>query len=302
MGQTSSSSKQRGILLSIVIPSYNRPDSLRNCLQSIVDLTGLDGTVETIVVNDGSAVAYEDSVQPYRSKLNLIYLEQSNAGPASARNHGARHAAGGFLVFLDDDCTLPSAWLQEVKCTIDPDAVFGGHTVNRLEDNVYSQASQVLIDYLYAYYNHDHDHGVFLTSNNLIIPKHIYDTLGGFDLAFSDAAAEDRDLCDRLLHHGYPIKYRPNIVVHHYHGLHLKGYFQQHFRYGYSALLYHQKRMQRDMERPSIEPLRFYRNLLLFPYRTKSPRAFTISMLTLISQMANALGFWKAKYSVSAAR
>lgn len=298
----SSSSKKEGVLLSIIIPSYNRPDSLGNCLQSIADLTGVNDNVQTIVVNDGSAAAYEDSIHAYRSKLDLIYIEQSNEGPASARNHGAMHAGGAFLVFLDDDCTLPSGWLQEVQCAIDDHSVFGGHTVNCLERNVYSQASQVLVDYLYTYYNRDHENGVFLTSNNLIIPKHIYDALGGFDLAFSDAAAEDRDLCDRLLHHGYPIKYRPKIVVRHYHGLRLKSYFRQHFKYGYSAHLYHQKRRQRNMKRPSIEPLSFYRNLILFPYRIKSPRAFTISALTLVSQMANVLGFWKAKYPLSPAR
>jgi GT2 family glycosyltransferase len=265
-------------------------------LQSIVELKGLDDKVQTLVVNDGSTTPYDSIVDEFKSKLKFCYLEQSNQGPASARNNGAGHAEGNYIVFLDDDCTLPPDWLQEVRSTLSQAYVVGGHTINGLPDNVYSQASQVLIDYLYGYYNADPEHAKFITSNNLIIPRPIYDRLEGFDLEFTDAAAEDRDFCDRLVYYKYIIKYRPQVVIHHHHQMNLKSYWRQHFRYGYSAHLYQQKRRQRSKERQALEPLRFYINLLLFPHRTKTSRAWTISVLFVINQIANALGFWTAHY------
>jgi GT2 family glycosyltransferase len=286
-------------LFSIIIPTFNRPERLRSCLQSISDIEHAHDAIQTIVVNDGSRLPYDEFIESFHEKMELVYLKQKNRGPAAARNHGANHATGNFLVFLDDDCTLPSEWLHEAQARIHSDCIIGGRTMNCLTDNLFSQASQVLIDYLYKYYNNDSEDTKFLTSNNMIIPRDIFDKLGGFDLDFSDAAAEDRDFCDRLLHSGYQIKHRPEIVIHHYHEMRLSSYIRQHFKYGYSAQLYHKKRANRICARMRIEPPGFYVKLLLFPLHERLPKALTISLLLLIGQAANALGFWKAKLMAS---
>lgn len=281
-------------LISIIIPTYNRPSRLRACLQSICDLR--EGhSIQTIVVNDGSTVPYDLAVKIFRSTLNLIYLEQTNQGPAAARNLGGIHATGRYLVFLDDDCTLPADWFQEVRPRIHIDRVIGGRTMNLLCDNTFSQASQVLIDYLYTHYNHDRENATFFTSNNMIIPKHIFDKLVGFDLDFSDAAAEDRDLCDRLLHSGFQMLYRPEIVIYHHHQMTLSNYIRQHYKYGYHAWLYHKKRTLRGYDAMRVEPVLFYTKLIAFPYARKLPNAWALSVLLLVSQIANTLGFMKAK-------
>ncbi len=288
--------QQQQHLLSIIIPTFNRPERLRQCLQSILDLDNGNHQIQTIVVNDGSTQSYESVVNLFHDKLTLIYLDQENQGPASARNHGANHATGDFLVFLDDDCALTPDWFKKVQENIDSNFVTGGHTINCLTKNLFSQASQVLIDYLYQYYNNDPDNGTFITSNNLIIPKHLYDKLGGFDLDFSDAAAEDRDFCDRLVHSKYPIKYRPDITIHHYHHMSLSSYLRQHYRYGYSAYLYHKKRAARYSATLRMEPPAFYSRLLLFPFRHRLSKAILISLLLFFSQGSNAIGYWHAKY------
>lgn len=285
--------------LSIIIPSYNRPQRLATCLQSLCDLRGDFQCFEVAVVNDGSTVPYDETIAAFAGRLNLIYLQQENRGPAAARNHGARETSGEYIVFLDDDCALPPDWLKQVQAHAEQDAIVGGCTVNRLVDNVFSQASQVLIDYLYSYYNRDRDRGTFLTSNNMILPRRLFESIQGFDLDFSDAAAEDRDFCARLLHAGFAIKYRPAIKIHHYHHMQLGGYWRQHYRYGYSAQLYHRKRAQRDETKIRIEPAGFYWDLLCFPWRQKLPRAIRLSLLLFLSQVANALGFWQAKLSGS---
>src|SRR3990172_7747823 len=93
------------------------------------------------------------------SRIDATCVRQRNAGPASARNTGAAQARGEFLAFTDDDCRPAPDWLRglALRLTQSPDCVIGGRTTNALPDNPYSSASQLLIDYLYSYYNADPD-------------------------------------------------------------------------------------------------------------------------------------------------
>lgn len=93
-------------------------------------------------------------VAPFRGRMTVRLIEQTNAGPAHARNTGARHASGAVLAFTDDDCTPRPDWLSTLhaRARQNPEQLVGGHTVNALPDNVYATASQLLIDYLYAYH------------------------------------------------------------------------------------------------------------------------------------------------------
>lgn len=115
---------------SIIIPTYNYAHFLPRAIDSCLGQSGDDW--EIIVVDDGStddtaAVAARYSVQP---AVRLRYLSQSNQGAAAARNHGARVAAGQYLLFLDaDDALLPDALAQFRECLARLPAVefvFGG--------------------------------------------------------------------------------------------------------------------------------------------------------------------------------
>src|SRR3990167_10037316 len=55
---------------------------------------------EVIVVNDGGSPV---EIPPETKDYNFIYLEKENAGPAAARNFGAKHAIGDALLFVGDD-------------------------------------------------------------------------------------------------------------------------------------------------------------------------------------------------------
>ena len=84
---------------SIVIPTYNRPDRLETCLESLFQLEYPFNRFEVIVVDNGSPVALKPVVEPFRGPLDLRFHRQENAGPAAARNARARQAQGTFLVF-----------------------------------------------------------------------------------------------------------------------------------------------------------------------------------------------------------
>ncbi|MBD3377911.1 glycosyltransferase [candidate division KSB1 bacterium] len=258
----------KNFLFSFIIPTFNRPFALNRALQSIAEQKEQEEKIELIVVNDGGTDIYNDIITKYTDQILIIYRYQKNQRPARARNNGARLSHGKYLVFLDDDCSLSSDWVKFAKNRIRPDRLIGGKTVNCIPENIYAQASQDLIDYLYTYYNREYQNSEFITSNNMIIPKAMFKALNGFDTDFTDAAAEDRDFCDRVKYAGYEIYYAPDIIICHWHQMNFIHFFTQHFKYGFRAKLFHEKRSLRNDTQFKVEPPSFYVHLIFFPLKT----------------------------------
>ena len=87
---------------SVIIPTYNRAQELRRCLNSLTCQTAKD--FEVIVCDDGSTDNTEETVREFSGKLDIKYLKSSNfGGPARPRNLGLRIAKGKFVAFLDAD-------------------------------------------------------------------------------------------------------------------------------------------------------------------------------------------------------
>lgn len=295
---TQSSKQQEPLYFSIVIPTYNRPERLENCLKAIAQLDYPRDRFEVVIVDDGSLTPMASIAEPFRNLLNLTVIRQSNAGPAKARNTGAAKATGQFLVFTDDDCTPAPNWLKnlEVRFSTTPDCLIGGRTLNALPDNLYSTASQVLIDYLYGFYNTDLEQSSFFASNNFAMPAGRFQTLNGFDTSFPLAAGEDREFCDRWLHHGDRMVYAPDAQVYHAHRLTLKTFWRQHFNYGRGAFCFHQVRAQRTQDRVRVEPISFYFNLLTYPFlHPSSQPPILLAVLLFLSQVANVAGFFRER-------
>lgn len=290
-------------LFSIIIPTYNRPERLSNCLESLTQLDYPRADFEVVVVDDGSKMSLEPFVAAVKDKLNLTFVRQTNAGPASARNTGAFKAQGKYLVFTDDDCTPASDWLSKLAARFStaPSSMIGGHTINALKENVYSIASQTLIDYLYEYYNNNSVQPNFFASNNIALPAETFRLLGGFDTSFPLAAAEDREFCDRWLYKGYKMVYAPEVQVYHTHELTLRKLWRQHFNYGRGAFCYHKIRSNRINQPMKVEPLSFYLDLLTYPVsRLSNKIGVLVTALIFISQVANVAGFfWERSHSPS---
>jgi len=279
---------------SIIIPTYERNKQLESCIRSIIDLKYPKDRFEVIVVNDGGEEPVRPVLSPYFEKLDLRLLIQENAGPASARNLGAESANGEYFAFLDDDCAPDPNWLGRlaVRASQSRGNAVGGLTVNSLIKNPYSSVSQMIVDYLYGYYNLNWKNAKFLTSNNLVVPEAGFDSVGGFDTSMPLAGGEDREFCSRWIAQGFPMTFAPEAVVYHYHDLNMLSFWRQHFNYGRGSAMCSRRGMQEIGKERRVKSLSFYLNLLLHPLcASKHGRALSLLLLMIVSQWATGMGF-----------
>ena len=287
---------------SVIVPTYNRPDKLRNCLNALTKLEYPIDRFEVVIVDDGSSESVEPVADLFRQRFSLFLDKQPNAGPAAARNRGASHSKGEYLVYTDDDCTPDSKWLLAFakRFASFPDHLIGGLMINLISENVYSEASQQLISYLYDYYNGGLGRNPFFASSNLALPARLFHEVGGFNTNFPLAAGEDREFCDRWLFHGHQMTYAPEAVAFHSHALTFRRFCRQHYNYGRGAFRFHQIHAQRNAKHIELEPFSFYYNLLRYPFsKAKTIPAMMLALLMVLSQAANAAGFFFEKLSPS---
>lgn len=281
-------------LFSVIVPSRARPKPLAACLEALARQDLFADRFEVIVVDDGSDPPLEPLVGgAARGELQVRWLRQANAGPASARNAGAAAARGELLAFTDDDCMPSPGWLTALAARLDGNSqtAVGGRTVNSLTDNAYAAAGQLLVDYLYATLNSDPERAQFLASNNLAVPTERFRSLGGFDTRFTRAAGEDRELCARWLRRGHSLLYAPEAVVSHSHELTLASFVRQQVEYGRGAALFRAICRESGQRRVGLQPLSYYFDLLSYPlHRQGARRGARLAALLAIAQAAVATG------------
>lgn len=272
--------------VSIVIPTYNRKQSLVRCLQAIFDL---DYPVhEVIVVDDGGDMLLDSVACDYP----IVFVRQANAGPASARNRGIEIATGDYVAFVDDD-TFPSTdWLRLLveHAYKHPTVMVGGYTQNNLSNNPYAIASQLIIDLSYEHYGTSQPLS-FFTSNNMLVPTKTIRKLGGFDEAMR--CSEDRELCLRWKQAGYSLIYVPEAIMYHAHELTFLGFLRQHYCYGKGAYQF-RTRLSCYSSKNTISPNLLFNiwGWLSYPVRhLRGWMALYVTWLFILWQIANLLGF-----------
>lgn len=97
-------------LISVIVPIYNTRPYLRECIDSILNQTGVN--LEIVLVNDGSEDGCGDICHEYADHYadKVIVMDTDRRGPSASRNTGLRLAHGEFIVFCDsDDVMLENA-------------------------------------------------------------------------------------------------------------------------------------------------------------------------------------------------
>ena len=85
---------------SVIIPAWNQWEYTRNCLNTIIETTPLEG-VEVIVVDNGSSDETKTELKTFSSKINTLKIirNEENLGFAKACNQGGNSASGEYLIF-----------------------------------------------------------------------------------------------------------------------------------------------------------------------------------------------------------
>ncbi len=213
---------------SIIIPVYNRPDEVGELLESIASQPRPD--VEVIVVEDGSTVDCKEVVAKFENRLQISYLVKENGGPAMARNFGAQHASGEWLLILDSDVVLPPNYFEAVDSGIENEQcdAFGGP--DRAADN-FTPVQKAISYAMTSFFTTGGIRGgkkkmdkFYPRSYNMGIRSEVYEKLGGFSrMRFG----EDIDFSYRIVENGYKAVLIPKAWVWHKRRTDFRKFFKQ---------------------------------------------------------------------------
>lgn len=232
---------------SVLIPSYQRRDTLARVLDAYERQTPHDLLFEVVVVDDGSRDGTADmlAARPRSPRFPLRFVRQTNGGPAKARNRALQMARGEIILFTGDDIEPADDLLHQhleghrrladVHC-----AVLG---LTRWHPEAETTATMRHIDGVgaqqFSYHfmrdgaEYDFRH---LYTSNVSLYRHLLDKEPDyFSTDFPAAAFEDAELGFRLAGHGLRIVYRVDAVAYHHHHYEAPGFFQRQKRCGEMA-------------------------------------------------------------------
>ncbi len=214
--------------LSIIIPTCNRLEKLKNCLESIERQSLSRDAFEIVIVDDGSTddtpAFLEELVKSHPSGVQVF--SQTNRGPATARNNGISHARGEVIwitgddYFLETDCLRQHLNWQEEKYPGENTVVFGyatWHPDLEITDIMHWVENGGLQFY---YHKIEHDTEIsfynFITCN-ISFKKSFFEKHGPFDENYQYAMGEDTDLGIRFAKGGMQFRYNAQAIVYHDH-------------------------------------------------------------------------------------
>jgi O-antigen biosynthesis protein len=215
-------------MITVIIPVYGQIDYTLRCLASI-EANPAQVAFEVIVVDDCSP----DNSAEMLSRVNGIRLIRNgkNQGFIRSCNAGARAAQGEYLYFLNNDTEVTPGWIDELVRTFEefPGTGFAGSKLvypdGRLQEAggiVWQDGSAWNFgrcqDPQLPIYNYAREVD-YCSGASIMVPKVLFDELGGFDEHYLPAYCEDCDLALKIRDKGYRVIYQPLSTVIHFEGV-----------------------------------------------------------------------------------
>jgi GT2 family glycosyltransferase len=190
------------IRISVIVPAYDNAGQLSQCLAALRAIAEAD--TELIVVDDAS---HDDISAPALAAGARVLRLARNSGPAAARNHGARHARGQILFFVDADVVVAEDALGRIRMLLDRHAelaaVFGSYDSRPAAPGLVSQYRNLL--HHYTHQTGKAEAATFWAGCGAV-RRPAFEHVGGFDeRRYPRPSIEDIELGYRLHRSGYRI-------------------------------------------------------------------------------------------------
>jgi cellulose synthase/poly-beta-1,6-N-acetylglucosamine synthase-like glycosyltransferase len=257
--------------ISVLIPSRERPERLRRCVESILAADYPAGRVHVIVVDNAPrTTATRDLVTELsaRSSGAVTYVREDAPGSASARNRGLNSVQTELVAMTDDDVVVDRHWLSAVARAFaaHPEAgavsgllwpaeletqpqlwfeQYGGFS-RGFEQRVFDLGeNRPPGEPLYPW-----NAGLFGTGNNFSFRTATLREIGGFDPALGNGTPAlggvDSEVLLRMVLSGHQIVYEPGAIAHHCHRADYDGLRRQVYAYGTGLVAYYLKTVLAD--------------------------------------------------------
>jgi GT2 family glycosyltransferase len=217
------------ILASILIPTYNRHDSLRRALVSLQMLDFARERYEVVVIDNNST----DATPEVAAQFGTRYVKEPRLSFTVARRTGAEAALGKYLIYIDDDVTVEPQWLSAIIAAFEQSANVG--MVAGPIRGVYEQTPPEWVKkqdpIMVSLYERDDDHEPpACLGPNLSIRRDVFFRVGGFppDTLGVESQGKpgtfeklyvgtgDSGISFAVRQAGYRIAFAPKAVVYHH--------------------------------------------------------------------------------------
>ncbi len=203
-----------GIMVSVIIPTYNRAHLLKRAVDSVTSQTHKD--LELIVVDDGSIDNTVDVVKSIKETVQ--YFSIPHSGVSKARNTGIEHAQGEWIAFLDsDDYWLPMKLAKQLEyldtrkppnhsypryrlCHTDEIWIRNGKRINQGKKHQKHE----------GWFFKPSLHLCLISPSSVLIHRSVFESVGRFDESFE--YVEDYDLWLRICSR-YPVGYLDEKLI-----------------------------------------------------------------------------------------
>lgn len=227
--------------LTVVIPTYNRFEILKRCLDGFEKQTMPREDFEVIVVDDGSTdrryAELPNLVSSY--SFQSVCIQQSNSGPSKARNQGIAKARGKVVVLIGDDILVPGSFAVN-HYEFHADKGFSRHIGigeviwdPEMEITPFMEILDSGIQFSFRELkNRELNYRHCYTANVSFVREAILEAEVLFSEHYTKAAYEDIEWGYRLHKKGFSFSLCDQVRSHHHHQVTLQGYAERMIEVG----------------------------------------------------------------------
>lgn len=215
-------------IVSVIIPIYGKIEFTVACLRSIAKYPPKT-PFEVLIIDDCSPDnSVEILAQIYGVKL---YSNNENLGFIKSCNAGARISKGEYIYFLNNDTEVTEGWLDNLYQTFSdlPGTGLVGSKLIYPDGSLQEAGGIIWRDGSAWNFGRNQDASLpvfnyarevdYCSGASIMVPRKIFDDMGGFDELYTPAYCEDSDLALKIRRDGYRVIYQPTSVVIHFEGV-----------------------------------------------------------------------------------